>query len=885
MEFLTFDDIFEIVFDAYELVYGDSIEELDHEEIINSVLNSLKYDTKEEILDNLTFIMPISDLFDFYYGDFDEEDEENEEEIFQPLEIELIHPEITPFSISLERMEEINAKANEIPEKVINLYDDSIYWEGSAWLRISADLRVVNFDSSDGIRNEDDLRMWAESYIPGCEIERYEVNNYVHDLERINDDPLSLTDILEGLYGSNSMKCVSEFKNRFNLQDNKNYYDGMPTFKFYAETKKDNIAVYSNEFDLMNGVNSEKRVMCYSGHILEEFPTNPPVKKIILSSEAFVKKWFELIKNKENCVNKIFMYNGAFGKYLKSFNFHTSKYVRDFKNPTELILEVLKPFSCSFNHPLVKNCAIYSGEVSDCAGYDLNAAYVRALERVKFIPIIDNIPLNDKAEKLYNNFVYLCDSFTYKNIKFPASFWYKEEVERLHLKVINRFMIKEFKPFDSKILHEALENYEDPEDDDLMKFKTIDKPKEGIRNKWFETVIKYSLGHMISKKKERVEVYSYYLNDIMNEKKHHTYTKIKDKFAYNPLFYHNVYFAMANEYHKKMIEYIDRFDVQGVFCDCFYIPFDAEQPPESEDYKFESSVEYRNCNKEFDNNPRYINVVMGTAGTGKTTYMKNNNSEKSSLVIIPERKLSLVWDGWNCQTIQYIKDSHFMPKAQNIIIDEFFKFNTDLLSEFIGVCRSYGLNIWMAGDPLQFEQVGITKESKRIYLIDSKIEPLKMNHRNSLNYKEMGFIGELDKNKLKKLFDKYLKSYLVNPSMNGFFESINYCFRTNGEDATLQKYDKLYLEYCLKHHKKEVYARCIKNCHFNDKDYYNGVIYVLPLQWVQKHTSTFKISNNYSIYSTQGQTMSEIRLIADDEKYYFSSWRMLYVLISRLSNV
>ena len=74
--------------------------------------------------------------------------------------------------------------------------------------------------------------------------------------------------------------------------------------------------------------------------------------------------------------------------------------------------------------------------------------------------------------------------------------------------------------------------------------------------------------------------------------------------------------------------------------------------------------------------------------------------------------------------------------------------------------------------------------------------------------------------------------------------------------------------------------RCIKNCEYKHKPYYNGVIYKVNPDIVNsKH---FVISNVYSIYTTQGQTMDKINLLRDDYESYYSSIEMVYVLISRL---
>ena len=283
-------------------------------------------------------------------------------------------------------------------------------------------------------------------------------------------------------------------------------------------------------------------------------------------------------------------------------------------------------------------------------------------------------------------------------------------------------------------------------------------------------------------------------------------------------------------------------------------------------------------------------LITGAAGTGKTTYIKEMISPDVAIVIVPERRLSTVWDQYNTQTLQYISARHRMMNKPIVIIDEVYKFATEDLSNMLGYLRYLNVEVYMAGDAYQFEQIrGHDRFYHRVYAMNPELV-LTDNHRNNFDYKSMNLLEQKDKNVLKGLFDKYLAKFMIDEHDDDVFDDINYCYRTGGShrdgyrtqanDATQRKYDQLYQAYVKKVNAEVVYARCIRNVNIKGKQYYNGVIYKMPVKGL---THAFIISNTYSIYATQGQSMKKIRLIRDDEKYYYENWRMLYVLISRLT--
>ena len=122
------------------------------------------------------------------------------------------------------------------------------------------------------------------------------------------------------------------------------------------------------------------------------------------------------------------------------------------------------------------------------------------------------------------------------------------------------------------------------------------------------------------------------------------------------------------------------------------------------------------------------------------------------------------------------------------------------------------------------------------------------------------------------MYDKLIESDFNDPV---------YCYTTNG-DSTMKKHEELYLNYVNENRIENYFVKCIKNCKYNGVEYYNGVIYKVNDNI--RYSKNFKISNVYSIYCTQGQTMKKINLLKDDYKKYYSSIEMVYVLISRIKN-
>ena len=757
------------------------------------------------------------------------------------------------------------------------------YWTGVARVLISREIVARKFGVSAGIENEEDLNEWVENtFGAGAGLLDYTVDGHVVKVDDLGDDGWDDDVLMEGLYENDENNCVDKFVEMYKL-NGEGYKNGMPLSDFLEKATEDGFEVYNNDLIKLNNVVSDKKVCAYGGHILSYFPVARINTNKYVEADEFVRMWQTVRANKENWISNIVVYDGCYGRWVRSFVYDGVNYKRSFVNPSELVRNVLKDYACSFYHPMSNNATVCNGKIRNANGYDLNRAYVNALDRVKRIPIIDNIPMTWwKAKHLSEkHFVCLCEEFVRGGVTFPSCFWYAEDVVKYGLHPIEVYLVKEFKEFDSSIIYKALEEYVEPENDELLVYKS-DLPKREVvngRNKWNEAVIKRALGSLLTGRVISYASVMSYLDDIMNTELDHVVAYEPDDVSYRTKFLHNVHFAMSSEYHHMLLDFMEKYPVQAIKTDCLFVSKDVEVES-NENWKFEKYVEKDELKYCYRTYKSKMHLITGAAGTGKTTYLKEKIPPEYAIVIVPERRLSTVWDQYETQTLQYITARHRMLNKLFVIIDEVYKFATEDLSTMLGYLRYLDVEVYMAGDAYQFEQIrGHDRFYRRVYAMNPELV-LKENHRNNFDYKAMNLLEQKDKNVLKELFDKYLANFMVDENDEDVFDDINYCYLTQADDSTQHKYDQLYQAYVKKVNAEVVYARCIRNVIIGGKHYYNGVIYRMPAKGLPH---AFVISNTYSIYATQGQSMKKIRLIRDDEKYYYENWRMLYVLISRIT--
>ena len=773
------------------------------------------------------------------------------------------------------------------------------------------------------------------------------VNDYIYNENTLMDDYLD-----EFLFANMQGNCVSIFKNKYNL-DNK-YYDGMTMRDFIYACDEDNILIRNNYLQKVNDVkNPIIQVICYNGHITSLTPYE--VKNICvrtnveLEDEEFEDFYLKCLDNPDQYViTNIRTYDGVYGKILKSFQLLNDTHTYKRKGlklsesgnicytPTQVIKEMLRPYGCSFFNNYEKNHALYSGR-ADCGdyGYDLNQAFINAFKNIRKIPIIENFPVTYKRAMLIdsdiNNWVCTTDTFTYNNIKFPKSLLFLTEAIEYNAPVLECFYISYYKKVNGEKLYDEMVKVIEANFNRESKYKhydTLTKGKKILTNKtinnrnlYVENCLRIALGNMERTCVEKYDkCYVSYLKNIFDKDKCPYILEPMKKLSVQKIFYINVHLAMSQQYRKMIMEIKNP---KAVFCDCVYV----ESPIKTSKYwKPEGQLlTGKNCAKEYTNYEKF-NVIVGGAGSGKTYEMMNRLDPKNTLVIIPQYRLKLTWDGFECTSFQRIEKNFKFTNKPIICVDEAFQMDGKTINKIIGMANYYGIKLYLVGDPAQFQPVNKYNDARdACFKFMTPTEKITGNYRNNINYAEIFKTYARHKNPanyLKSVFDKYLGKYLIDEDFNNPV----YCFKTgssNGTkmdelyklieelhnekindmekaevykekinkaikeiqtlrktETTQQKHERLYREYVAKNNIKDYYVRCIKNCEYKHKPYYNGVIYkVNPDIANSKH---FVISNVYSIYTTQGQTMDKINLLRDDYESYYSSIEMVYVLISRL---
>ena len=223
----------------------------------------------------------------------------------------------------------------------------------------------------------------------------------------------------------------------------------------------------------------------------------------------------------------------------------------------------------------------------------------------------------------------------------------------------------------------------------------------------------------------------------------------------------------------------------------------------------------------------------------------------------------------------------------------------ETINKIIGMATYYGIKLYLVGDPMQFQPVNKYNDARdACFKFMTPTEKITGNYRNNINYAEIFKTYARHNNPanyLKSVFDKYLGKYLIDEDFNNPV----YCFKTgssNGtkidelykqieelhniktDDAELyeekldklvkeiqalrnaettqQKHERLYREYVKNNNIKDYYVRCIKNCEYKNKSYYNGVIYKVNSDIANsKHFIISLLDKIYSIYRSNSSSI------------------------------
>lgn len=737
--------------------------------------------------------------------------------------------------------------------------------------------------------------------------EAHVVNDYQYNKNTLAQDYLD-----ELLHANIRGNCVTVFKNKYGLDEK--YYDGMSMRDFIYACNVDNIRIKNNYLQNVNDVESPRfEVIAYNGHICALNPNE--VKNICvrtnkyLDDEEFERLYIEVINNPDKYViTNIRVYNGVYGKVLKSFQImnETVTYRRsglrvgEYGNvcytPTQVINELLRPYGCTFFNDYEKNHAIYSGYApADSHAYDLNQAYINAFKNIRRVPLIANFPVTYKHAMLIDSnvdhWVCVVNPFKFNNIDFPHSLLFLTEALEYGATPIECFYIYAYKDMNGSVMYENIIKTIEGQFNDNTPFKQYVKLTKGEevldnvtingRNKYVENCLRIALGNMERTCSERYEKnYISYLDELMNTTKTPYILNPINKLSVLKTFYVNVHLAMAREY-RKMIMTVK--NPLAVYCDCVYV---NEKMDCGKLWKYcGTAIINRDCKKEYMKHTRF-NVIVGLAGSGKTYKMKNTLDPDITLVIIPQYRLKTAWEGFECTSYQRITKNFKFTAKPVVCVDEAFQMDGSAIDHLIGMCYYYGRSLFLVGDPYQFEPVNKFNDPRDAcfrHMIPT--EKILGNYRNKLNYAEIfkNYYEARDKAAyLKKTFDRYLSKYLIDHD----YENPVYCYssgstlKVKNEKITMYKHEQAYQRYVKENNISSYFVKCIKNCEYKGTQYYNGVIYrVNP---AIKNSAHFIISNVYSIYTTQGQTMEKINLLKDDYHLYYSSLEMVYVLISRL---
>lgn len=774
-----------------------------------------------------------------------------------------------------------------------------------------------------------DLVTWEEIDADGKITNKRNINSELYEQmpARRNAFDQRMKDILgQELYNNETSTCVTRFAEKYGLNPKK-YRNGMRLETFVKHAYKDGFNIYSNQLTTYHSEHKNPRasILAYNGHVydinIEDLKTEKFRKNCILESSEFEQKFIDTLHSPNEVVYDIKVYSGVYGKFLYSFSIYNDKHIYNRlmyekgMTPSAVIKNILKPYTSPFVNNLVKNLPIFSGKAPEGSyGYDLTAAYITAFKNIKEIPDISNFRIHkDRVVKIDSdnrNWVVRTKPFHYRGtyisptimllteaIEFGAPFkwcyYIKRSIQVNAMDLYNEIVesLTEYKEFMSNI-KESNHFHIEP----IRKNKVI---VEG--EKYVHQCMRLAFGSMISDPHNSDVKYVGYLENIVKSKYKGMIIKPSDYVPFKTKFYHNIYFAMSVQYRKLMKPMLDLNPI-CVNVDCVY--FTVPPPCEiCEPWHDAGILEKSKCYDWMQSSrlPKIDHpiVVKGFAGSGKTYQYANEIKEHTEfnnlapdlkpfykdVVIIPQNRLSTTW-GCKCYTFMYFLNKYNFPVAHQIYIDEAFQTDPSQVEKMVGFCLYNKFGVTLIGDPWQLRPIydkSIYRENYIYAFTGCAYDKLMTkNYRNKINYRYI--LQHEDTEEFRReIFDKYLRKYLIDYD----YTDIVYCYRTgmSGKSvSTRRKHEDAYRKYVYENGITDYFMRCTGNVKINGVEYYNGVIYKVNTDMLENH-KYFTVSNVYSIYTTQGQTMQNIKLLRDDEKYYYKDKSMLYVLISRIKEV
>lgn len=817
------------------------------------------------------------------------------------------------------------------PSRIIKGYSDSPIFENEILTASEDGNCVTNFKAKyKCLSDEDDLvnGMKASVFLKICNKHKIQVyDNYNNQITCINDEE-SIGKIT--MYHNHICDNFTESK-RANLHMVKNnYYDDDEFDRLYQQSLKliDLRSVYN--ISSYNGV---------FGDILKKFT--------VMGVEYRLKPYFLPNDDKSPIYTPTDVILTSMQKYACAFyHFSEKNSAIYFGSKTHYYYDINAAYITALRN--VSRIPVISNVVMSCDGV------IRYLN--KYAPTEEQLEMLtdeelDEFPSIDNICVHIRVQITHENIKYPPSLYYLTEyLEMLNIDYEEADydeIFHKMKQFENKLDNDhkseffIITGYNDINMTDEIKnwhkhiTELLKTPQTRVRhyhdlykganicknefkngrNSYLETCIRYALGVMLEPSKKLRKQHLFSLKELPEVDEGYVAFE-QSLLHYKTKFYVNVHFAMSYQY-RRLIKLFPRKDlIKGIFCDAIYTDVklsDEEFNQIKAIYKLQYNDLYEEIKHKYMVKPR-DEVIRGLAGSGKT-YLYSVGDRKlpedDTLIIVPQYRLNTVWPNYVVKHGEYLASARYIDNVKNIVIDECYQQNPDIIDDILGCARYYGIRVIMLGDPYQFAPVTVNEEQMRIAFIINNMafnEYLNINRRNKLNYDKLfNNFNYINSNTKKNIFDTYLSKFLVKEDEYNA-NDIFYCYRT-AKDKTMDKYNEKYksligaqlteitskndhvLQVNATCKSDKYYMKCIKNCDKNGKaangnnaHYYNGIIYTNDM--LPKDVRFFEFSNVYSIYATQGQSIEEkdLKLLADDEEEYYKNKAMLYVLVSRLRN-
>ena len=338
----------------------------------------------------------------------------------------------------------------------------------------------------------------------------------------------------------------------------------------------------------------------------------------------------------------------------------------------------------------------------------------------------------------------------------------------------------------------------------------------------------------------------------------------------------NLHFAVMNEFYPLMFDLFKYnpivFNVDSLYFSKENYENVIKHVKNKEDYHFNDlqTIKISNVGKNISRNHQI--VVAGAAGSGKTHLIRETIKGYKPLIMSTTNRLQNLWEGYNYSTLTRILKRHQLPEAEIYIIDEAYQCNNKDLSDMLGALEYHNLTTVLIGDKSQFQAVNLNAD-ERFEISNMKTSAvLFSNYRNNINY------SLINGSNIKEYFDKFITCCDYDE------HKANYAYL----NATMDKYEgkKYYKAKATASLRTKSGMFTVYNGEYYDYEKLNNILLSdsKSLEPKVRVPSILKPTSIKSIYTTQGQTMKEIRVLKDDYDKYISNLTLCYVLISRICN-